>query len=150
MSEIRILLLTNNEWKFWDSRVCAKQVMLLTKLEMVDRDGIRHSLNKMRGKLAPYCTHMFLYILQALCFLMLETTCFETINPHLMSGLLNKLTDQLSGQSKQQGSSSSGGLLHKITDAATGQKHPQEYQNQPSRQGSGYGYGAGQGPGPYQ
>lgn len=43
-----------------------------------------------------------------------------------MSGLLNKVVDQLGGQ-KPAGSqqSSSSGLLHKLTDAATGQKHAQ-------------------------
>jgi len=79
-----------------------------------------------------------------------ESTYYQTINLPVMSGLLNKLTDQFSNQNKQQGSSSSGGLLHKVTDAVTGQKHPQDYQNQPNPQGSGYGYGAGPGRGAYQ
>ncbi len=67
-----------------------------------------------------------------------------------MSGLLNKLTDQLSNQNKPQGGQqapSSSTLLHKVTDAVTGQKHPQDYQNHPDSQSSGYGYGAGPGPG---
>ena len=64
----------------------------------------------------------------------------------IMSGLLNKLTDQISGQKPSQGSqqSSSSGLLHKVTDAVSGQKHPQDYQSQPGAQ-MGPGYGAGPG-----
>jgi uncharacterized tellurite resistance protein B-like protein len=47
-----------------------------------------------------------------------------------MSGILNKITDQLSGQ-KQTNTPSSGSsaILHKVTDAVTGQKHPQESTN---------------------
>merc|ERR1712000_285135 len=48
-----------------------------------------------------------------------------------MSGILSKITDQISGQKQSTGSQQpSSGLLHKFTDAVTGQKHPQDYQNQ--------------------
>lgn len=75
----------------------------------------------------------------------------------IMSGLLNKLMDQMSEPKQSQGSqqSSSSGLLHKVTDAMSGQKHPQDYQNQHGAQmgpghgaGPGYGAGLGYGAGP--
>ncbi len=60
-----------------------------------------------------------------------------------MSGLLNKLADQLSGQKPPQGSqpSSGSGMLHKVTDAVTGQKHAQDYPNQQASMNAGYGQG---------
>merc|ERR1711939_221242 len=79
-----------------------------------------------------------------------ENTWPSTFNLLIMSNLLKKFTDQLSGPNNQQNSSSSGGILHKVTDAVTGQKHPQDYQNRPNPQTSGFGYGAGPGSGGYQ
>ncbi|KAK5007510.1 hypothetical protein LTR28_005202 [Elasticomyces elasticus] len=57
-----------------------------------------------------------------------------------MSGLLGKITDQLSGKNQPQASQQppSSGVLHKVTDTLTGQKHPQDYQNQPAQM-AGYG-----------
>merc|ERR1711964_896689 len=52
-------------------------------------------------------------------------------NSFKMSGILSKITDQISGQKQSTGTQQpSSGLLHKITDTVTGQKHPQDSQNQ--------------------
>merc|ERR1711939_821454 len=63
-----------------------------------------------------------------------ENTLPSTFNLLIMSNLLKKFTDQLSGPNNQQNSSSSGGILHKVTDAVTGQKHPGQYSNHGGQQ----------------